>query len=72
MTNVVFRGDCWFCMYDFFVVTLFLMGIESAINCTDLSAGFENNSGIFLHNFTTSSNFLAICCDIVSGVSVIL
>ena len=65
----VIVGDV--CMFTF-VVCIFLVGIVSANNCTDLSAGFENISDIFLHNFTTSSNFLAICCDIVSGFNVIL
>ena len=62
---------CFDEMYAF-VVCIFLLGNKSAINFTDLSAGLEKFSGIFLHKFITSSHFLAICCDIVSGVSVIL
>ena len=55
-----------------FVVCIFLVGNKSANNFADLSAGLENLSGIFVHNLMTSSNFLAICCDVVSGVRAIL
>ena len=55
-----------------FVVCIFLVGNKSANNFADLSAGLEKNSGIFLHNLITSSNFLDICCDVVSGVRAIL